>query len=116
MNKNAEKIERFVKQEKRKKRATIIVVFISVITLAIFFFTPPMGEYSQVRGQVLKLTGTPSDNGNILILVVELESGRIVRARIQDSSYYKQGKRIILHKQESLVFGKTSYKFKEYVK
>jgi len=116
MNKNSSKIDSYI----RKKKNKIIFITLSlVIFLSVFFgllVAPPMGKVSQVNGQVLRLTGMPTDYGNILLLLVKLENGKEIRIRIEDSSYYKQGKTIILYKQEPLLYGTTSYTFKEYVK
>ena len=74
-----------------------------------------MGESSEVTGTVTQLTGLPSDEGERLYMLVTLANGEQVRTFITNSSFYRQGQKVRLQKQEPMFFGRTVYRFWGYI-
>ncbi len=107
--------EHVTKERYQLIKATIISVVFFMIFF-ILFMLPPMGKTSQHIGVVTRLVGLPTEEGQNLYLLVKLDSGIEVRSYIENTSHYKQGKRVQLEKQESLIFGKPVYRFRGYIK
>lgn len=108
------KLDAYERKEKLKGLAITLLILVVVVPLVTWFALPPLGPVSEVRGEVKTLVGLPSDEGEKLFIVVELDDGKEVRSRITNVSYYKKGKNVLLMKHEPLVFGKTIYRFKGY--
>jgi len=109
------KIDDIAKRETRKK----IILFSSVVLpfafILLFFGVPPMGATSQISGEVVKLVGLPSKVTDGLYLLVKLENGELVKAPINNSSFFKKGKNVSLQKQEPILIGRTVYYFQGYI-
>jgi len=114
MNDNNKIIEEHIKKERIKNIFYIFIAVAPFILIMLFYIQPT--EISEVNGVVTRLTGTPSDDGNDLYLIVKLNNNEKVRAYIDNTSFYRKGKTIILFKREKLFIGKATYKFKKYVK
>jgi hypothetical protein len=108
------KIDAYVRKERR------VLVFSSIATvlfssfLILMFTQPPAGKVSETSGLVKDFVPVPTDYGDKLYLVVELESGQNVQVYIDSLSMYRQGKVVKLQKQEPLFFGKTVYRYRGY--
>ena len=108
------KLDAYVRKERIKVFAVTLLILAIAVPLITWIFLPPLGPVSEVRGEVKTLVGLPSDEGEKLYIVVELENGKKVRSRITNVSFYKKGKNVTLTKQEPLVFVRTIYRFKGY--
>ena len=108
------KLDAYVRKEKLKVFAITLLILAIVVPLVSWLALPPLGPVSEVKGEVKTLVGLPSDEGEKLFIVVDLEDGKEVRSRITNVSFYKKGKNVMLMKHEPLVFGKTVYRFKGY--
>lgn len=115
MNGINEKIDRHVIQERRKAIIAVIVSLVIAIPVLSIFLFPNMGTTSQTTGVVVRLVALPTDEGQDLYLVIKLKNGDKIRSFIPNSSFYKKGKKVKLEKQESLLFGRPTYRFRGYV-
>ena len=76
-----------------------------------------MGETSELAGTVVNLTGVPTEEGDKLYILVNLdgENKYPVRVYIPRVTFYKKGRIVSLTKIKPLFFGRTIYKFNKYV-
>ena len=114
MNNNSKIINEHVRKEKIQSIFYIVLAVVPFILITLYF--AQTGEVSEVKGVVTRLAAIPSDEGNNLYLIVKLNNNEKVRAHIVNTSFYRQGKTVILFKREKQFFGKASYKFKKYEK
>lgn len=114
MNDNNKIIEEHVKKERIKNIFYIFIAVVPFLLISIFFIQT--GEVTEVKGVVTRLAGSPSDDGNNLYIVVKLSNYKKVRAYIDNTSFYRKGKTVILFERKMIIFGNKTYKFKQYVK
>jgi len=102
---------------RRKRLERSGFVFVLALALGLFIWTtfPNQGPAQEVHGDVVRLAGRPSDDGTRLYLLVRLDSGEEVRARIPTTAQYREAGRVRLHKHEPRYFGKTEYRFQGYL-
>lgn len=113
-----QKIDEYVKSERRKIIAALALASPAAVVLiatSTFFAAPNLGHKSTETGVVNRMTGLPSDDGDILYLLVTLEDGEKVRVRIPNSSLYRKDERVRLEKQMPLLFGRPVYRFRGYL-
>ena len=115
MNTTSNAIDELVKKNRRKTMITVVVNGLVLVAVLGWFFLPPMGPTTPTTGTVLRLVGLPSEEGNKLYLMVQIENGQEVRTRIANSSQYRQNGKVKLDKQEPMLFGRTKYRFRGYV-
>ena len=112
------KIDEYVKSERRKILAPLVLASpaaIFLVATSTFFAAPNLGHKSTETGIVNRMTGLPSDDGDILYLLVTLKSGEKVRVRIPNSSLYRKDERVRLEKRMPLLFGRPVYRFRGYL-
>ena len=106
-----EKIDAYVKKTRRQTVITAAVLLILIIPVYLWFMMPNMGATSIKTGEVIRLVGLPSDEGDKLYLKVKLDNGdRVVHVRVHQRMLYQQGDKVHLEKQDALVFGRATYR------
>ena len=117
MDKRKKKFERKLIWEQRKD--SIFIGIFGLLIVLILGLLPAIntnfGESSKTIGIVESLSGTPTDEVDILFLLVRLDDGKLVRVYISRSSFYQKGRKVRLNVKEPLVFGSNKYKFAGYV-
>jgi hypothetical protein len=115
MSKQNQKIDAFVRKERRVMVFSSIAAVLFSSFLILWFTQPPVGRVSDISGLVKDFVPVPTDFGDRLYLIVELENGQNVRVFIDNLSMYRQHRVVNLQKQEPLFFGKTVYRYRGYV-
>lgn len=109
-----EKIERHVAKKRRAFVITAIASSVIAIPILCFMLLPNLGSTSQTTGVVKRVIGLPTDEGQNLYLLVELDNGDEVRSFISNSSLYHKNRKVKLEKQNPLIFGRPVYIFRGY--
>ena len=115
MNDVNKKIDRHLRKVRFKNILGWIGVIVPLTLAYVLINMPSMGEKETITGEFLTISAVQHDAGQSLFLVIEIEPEIQVRVFIPNSSFYKQGEVVKLLKIETLIYGKTSYKFRGYV-
>ena len=113
MSNTNNKIDAYLKEQRKKQVPLIIGVIIACIII-LLTFAQPHEKGKEVKGTVQRLLGVPTEDGQVLQLIVKLDNGEIIRSSISSSKYYKEGSVVILLKQKPIIVGRTRYVFMGY--
>jgi hypothetical protein len=109
------KIDEFVRSEHRTN-ISIGIVLVVVSLFVVWTESPTSGSTQEVSGVVTQLVGLPSYyKGERLYVLVELDSGEKVRARINSTTVYRKGHRARLLMQKPRFYGVPVYLFQRYI-
>lgn len=89
----------------------LIVLFLGLLPA----INTNFGESSQTSGIVESISKNPTDDGEVLYLLVRLDDGELVRVYIAHSTFYQKGRKVRLKVKEPLVFGSNKYRFAGYI-
>jgi hypothetical protein len=107
------KIDEFVQSEHRTN-ISIGIVLVVVSLFVVWTGSQTSGSTQEVNGVVTQLIGLPSSKSVRLYVLVELNNGEKVRARINSTIAYRKGHRVRLLMQKPRFFGITEYRFQGY--
>ena len=108
------KIDEFVRSEHRTN-ISIGVVLVVVSLFVVWTESPTSGSTQEVNGIVTRLIGLPSSKSERLYVLVELDSGEKVRARINSTIVYRKGHRAKFLMQKPRFYGVPVYLFQRYI-
>jgi len=114
MSETNRKLDEIASKEKWKQVKNIILL-IPAFLLLLWAVVPNTGEVEEVHGVVTRLIGLPSDEGELLYLLVKLESGEEVRTYIPTTAHFRNEGIVKLYKQPPRFFGRTVYRFRGYL-
>jgi hypothetical protein len=103
-------IDAYARKERKNHILSAVTILLSA-ALLLWFTQPPAGKTSNTSELIKSFVSVPTDFGDKLYLIVELENGQLVQVYIDNLAKYKRGKAINLQKQEPLFFGKTIYRY-----
>lgn len=105
------KLEQELKKSKRKNVLLISIPFIGfalLISLLVPFST------SETEGVTVKRAALPSEYGNLPRVMVKLDEGKIVRARVPRQMIFQPEKKVVLQQSNTLV-GIKRYRIVRYL-
>ena len=114
MSETNKKIDTEVRKE-RQRNIIVGLALVPLVILIVWFMAPTAGEIEDVYGTPTRVTALPSEYGNLLYMLVTLESGEEIRARIENSGQFRKNHRVRLIKQMPIIIGKPVYRFRGYV-
>ena len=104
----AEKIARI----KSYVPASLVILFFLGL-MAIFVPNYPINN-AQIEGRVYKLSAKPMNEGNVPIMLVEIENGEIVKASMPMTMEYRRGAKVELSKTDTLI-GVSTFQVIRYI-
>jgi hypothetical protein len=110
------KLEREYRIHQLKRNVPAILLVLALVFLGVFSVVNKYtGSSYSVTGIVESLSGLPDDTGDKLYLMVRLDDDKLVRSRIQRSTFYKQGSEVKLTALKPRFFGRTIYRYSGYL-
>jgi len=119
MKEDAKKqLDRIQRQERVRKILPAIFASLTLIILIavvlIYRYSP--GYAVEVSGVVTGLYGKPvPKRGEIIYFMVQLDDGRVVKAKKPNEVLYRKNQRVQLLETKTYMFGNIRYDFKTYV-
>ena len=102
-------------KEVPKNKIKFIAIFaIPTLIIVLSFVAIFPISSTNIEGLAFKLTAKQTDNGNIPIMLVKIESNEIIKASLPANLEYIQGKKVELIKTKTLI-GAATYKVIRYV-
>ncbi len=109
-----EELDRLERKDRRKLiLAGLMGAGIALLTIfmGLFYYS---GDVSILEGTVSGLTNTSGQYSSRTYLLVQLDNGRVVEARLPKHGEVYKGKRVVVEQVKNL-FGYRTYYFKQYV-
>jgi len=104
-------LDRALRKRQLKIGLEVTAALIPIILFLLWYF--PFESVGTREGTAVSVTSQQSDEGTFLLMVVVLDDGQKVTARMGKRMSYKPGAKVVLREKRNL-FGFTNYSFIRY--